>query len=69
MFLISRRAIDDTGIEIGWTTFELHYKPDTFEPEIVIMGDPLDEEAYLNQKREDWLGWVRDYNGGQVTTA
>ena len=66
MFLISRRALDDTSIEIGWTTFELYYKPDTFNPEIEIMGDPLDEEAYLKQKREDWLGWVRDYNNGDV---
>jgi len=66
-FLLSSREMDDTGFEIGWTTLKLYYKPESYEPEIEVIGEPLDESMLLNQKRQSWHNYVsssNNYNNG-----
>lgn len=60
LFLLSDRKLDDTGFEIGWTSLKLYYKPESFEPEIEVIGEPLDEIMFLDQKRQSWLNYVAD---------
>jgi len=60
MFLLTSRDIDDTGFEIGWTTVKLYYKPESYEPEIEVIGEPLDETTFIEQKRQSWINYVAD---------
>lgn len=60
MFLLTNRDIDDTGFEIGWTAVKLYYKPESYEPEVEVIGEPLDERTFMEQKRQFWINYVAD---------
>ena len=61
IFLRSERELDDTGFEIGWTSYRLYNPREDDQPEVEIIGKPYDEATFLEQRRIAWIDWAKEH--------